>query len=122
MIPLLKGLRVGKINSQLVESHDLTLNPEDPEPLRSCYKITRTIINDERELPNNGEPEIIDETAEGHQFTHYLDMPKTLAKCLQDADTRGIKVRHKLKFRIQLLNPDGHISEVRFFAFMACAC
>ncbi|RJE19350.1 hypothetical protein PHISCL_08322 [Aspergillus sclerotialis] len=113
LIPLLKGLRIGKINSQLVESHDLTLNPEDPEPLRSCYKITRTIINDERELPNDGEPEIIDETAEGHQFTHYLDMPKTLTKCLQDTDTRGIKVRHKLKFQVQLLNPDGHISELR---------
>jgi hypothetical protein len=39
-------------------------------------------------------------------------MPQTLTRCLQDTDTKGIKIRHKMKFRIQLHNPDGHISEV----------
>jgi hypothetical protein len=111
LIPLLKGLRIGQITSQLIESHDLTLNPEDPDSIRNTYKNTRTILTDEHELDEDN-IEIIDESAEGYQCTRVLDMPQTLTRCLQDTDTKGIKVRHKLKFRIQLHNPDGHISEV----------
>lgn len=112
LIPLLKGLRIGQITSQLMESHDLTLNPEDPDSIRNTYKTTRTIITDEHELEDDS-LEIIDEAAEGYQFTRFLDMPQTLTRCLQDTDTKGIKIRHKMKFRIQLHNPDGHISELR---------
>lgn len=117
LIPLLKGLRIGQIVSQLIESHDLTLNPEDPDSIRNTYKSTRTILNDEHEVDEESGLDVIDEMAEGYQFTRYLDLPKTLARCLQDTDTRGIKIRHKLKFRVQLLNPDGHVSEVRIFHF-----
>lgn len=113
LIPLLKGLKIGQIVSQLIESHDLTLNPEDPDSVRNTYKNTRTIVNDEHELSDEDNMEIIDEAAEGYQFSRFLDLPKTLTRCLQDTDTRGIKIRHKLKFRVQLLNPDGHISELR---------
>ncbi|OJJ05504.1 hypothetical protein ASPVEDRAFT_137895 [Aspergillus versicolor CBS 583.65] len=113
LIPLLKGLGIGQIISQLVETHDLTLNPEDPDSIRNTYKTTRTIINDEHQLDGDNHLEIIDEAAEGYQFSRVLDLPKTLTRCLQDTDTRGIKIRHKLKFRVQLLNPDGHISELR---------
>lgn len=111
LIPLLKGLRIGSTCSQLIESHDLTLNPEDPDTVRNTYKITRTILTDNYEVDDDN-IEIIDEAAEGYQFTRYLDMPSTLTRCLQDTDTKGIKIRHKLKFRIQLHNPDGHVSEV----------
>lgn len=112
LIPLLKGLKIGQITSQLIESHDLTLNPEDPDTIRNTYKTTRTIVTDNYELDEENQLEIIAEAAEGYQFCRYLDMPKTLTKCLQDADTKGIKIRHKLKFRVQLHNPDGHTSEV----------
>jgi hypothetical protein len=111
LIPLLKGLRIGQITSQLIESHDLTMNPEDPDSLRNTYKHSRTILTDEYELDEDN-VQIIDEAAEGYQCTRILDMPQTLTRCLQDADTRGIKIRHKLKFRVQLHNPDGHVSEV----------
>ncbi|KAE8353712.1 putative HECT-type ubiquitin ligase-interacting protein cred [Aspergillus coremiiformis] len=113
LIPLLKGLKIGQIVSQLIESHDLTLNPEDHDAIRNTYKNTRTILNDEYELDHDNALEIIDEVAEGFQFSRHLDLPKTLTRCLQDTDTKGIKIRHKLKFRVQLLNPDGHISELR---------
>ncbi|KAJ5081647.1 hypothetical protein NUU61_009911 [Penicillium alfredii] len=112
LIPLLKGLRIGQITSQLIESHDLTLNPEDHDSIRNTYKITRTILTDDHDL-NADNVQIIDEVAEGYEFTRHLDMPRTLTRCLQDTDTKGIKIRHKLKFRIQLHNPDGHISELR---------
>lgn len=120
LIPLLKGLRIGQIVSQLVESHDLTLNPDDPESFRNTYKNSRTIVTDEHELDEENNLEVIDESVEGYQFSRSLALPKTLTKCLQDTETRGIKIRHKLKFRIQLHNPDGHVSEVCsvFWIFM----
>lgn len=112
LIPLLKGLTIGQITSQLIESHDLTLNPEDPDSAQNTYKVTRNILTDEHVLDGDNIT-IIDEMAEGYEFTRYLDLPQTLTRCLQDTDTKGIKIRHKLKFRIQLHNPDGHVSELR---------
>ena len=119
LIPLLKGLRIGQIVSQLVESHDLTLNPDDPESFRNTYKNSRTIVTDEHELDEENNLEVIDESVEGHQFSRSLALPKTLTKCLQDTETKGIKIRHKLKFRIQLHNPDGHVSEVCLAFFIS---
>ena len=120
LIPLLKGLRIGQIFSELVESHDLTLNPEDHGSLRNTYKTSRTIVTDEYEVGEDHPMDIIDDVAEGYKVIRYLDLPKSLAKCMQDTDTRGIKIRHKLKFRIQLHNPDGHVSEVCFYIYMYC--
>lgn len=112
LIPLLKGLKIGRISSQLIESHELTLNPDEPESVSNTYKSTRVILTDDYELDSDRQLEIIDEAAEGYQFSRYLNLPKTLTRCVQDTETRGIKIRHKLKFRIQLHNPDGHTSEV----------
>ena len=112
LIPLLKGLRIGQIHSELVECDELTLNPEDHGSLRNTYTTTRTIVSDDYDLPEDASLEVIDDAAEGYQLSRNLNLPKSLTKCLQDTDTRGIRVRHKLKFRIQLHNPDGHVSEV----------
>lgn len=111
-MPLLKGLKVGPISTQLIETHDLTLNPEVENSQRATNKFTRLIMSDDHEVDTVAEPEILNEQAEGYQFSRVLDLPKTLNKCLQDVDTCGIKIKHKLKFRVQLHNPDGHISEV----------
>lgn len=95
-----------------MENHELTLNPDDPVAVHQTYKSSRTIIDDVYEVDEENNMEIIDEEAEGYRLSRHLDMPKTLTRCLQDTETRGIKIRHKLKFRIQLHNPDNHISEV----------
>ncbi|KAI5294029.1 hypothetical protein KEM52_004831 [Ascosphaera acerosa] len=158
LLPLLKGLKIGTITSQLVETHELTLNPEDSEIYRSTHKFTRVIAEDTHSLGghhhhqthrnghhhhhlsritsgrsrrrSSGEastqssPSSTDEEADpmqqylsedtpGYCFSRTLQLPKTLSRCLQDCDTRGIKIKHKLKFRVQLHNPDGHTSELR---------
>ena len=112
LVPLLKGLRIGAISTQLIETHDLTLNPEATDTQRASNKFTRVIMSDNYEMDEDTEPEILNEESEGYEFSRVLDLPKTLNKCLQDADTCGIKIKHKLKFRVQLHNPDAHISEV----------
>jgi arrestin-related trafficking adapter 4/5/7 len=112
LVPLLKGLRIGEIVSQLIESHELSLNPEDPDATRNTYKTTRTIVTDEYQLDEENQVQIIDEAAEGYTFSRHLDLPRKLSYCVQDTDVRGIRIKHRLKFRVQLHNPAGHVSEV----------
>lgn len=57
--------------------------------------------------------DMADESAQGgFIMKEILPLPKSLMKCLQDCETHGIKIRHKVKFNIALHNPDGHTSEV----------
>lgn len=114
LLPLLKGLKIGTISTQVLESHEFTLDPEAGTGLHNNYKTVKTIAVDEHELDEETDRQILDEEAEGFNFIRYLDLPKTLNRCLQDTDVCGIKIRHKLKFNVQLLNPDGHTSEVRY--------
>ncbi|KAI5289172.1 hypothetical protein KEM54_004292 [Ascosphaera aggregata] len=140
--PLLKGLKIGAITSQLIESHEFTLNPEDPNIFHSTHKYTRIIVGDthfigglhgrrscsrsrrrstggaSRGSGGNSDDEqdasqYLEDGLPGYSFTRVLELPRTLNKCMQDTDTRGIKIKHKLKFKVQLHNPDGHTSELR---------
>lgn len=76
-------------------------------------KHDRVIATDSYTIDADKDEQIIDESAEGYQFTRFLELPKSLHQCLQDCNVKGIKVRHKVKFNVQLHNPDGHISELR---------
>ncbi|KAK2797084.1 hypothetical protein FQN51_008856 [Onygenales sp. PD_10] len=113
LIPLLKGLVIGTITSQFVETHDFVMNPDDAEIFQVSHKSTKVIVEDTYTLDADEQLEILNEEVEGYEFSRAIELPKSLSKCLQDADTKGIKIKHKLKFRIQLHNPDGHTSELR---------
>lgn len=110
LVPLLKGLRIGAISSQFIEAHDFSLGPADLA--QNSSKSTRVVIFDTFQLNEDEDLQILDGSAEGYQFSRTLDLPKTLRRCVQDTTAKGIKIRHKLKFRVQLFNPDGHTSEV----------
>lgn len=115
LIPLLKGLVIGNILTQVKEEQEYVVDPDwGVSPLAGGQKKSdRTIVQDSYTVNAENDEQIIDEAAEGFQFTRFLELPKTLNKCLQDCNIKGIKVRHKVKFNVQLHNPDGHISELR---------
>ena len=115
LIPLLKGLVIGNILTQIKEEQEFVVDPDwGVSPLGGGQtKTDRMLAQDSYTLGPESEEQIIDEVAEGYQFTRFLELPKTLNKCLQDCNVKGIKVRHKVKFNVQLHNPDGHISELR---------
>ncbi len=115
LIPLLKGLVIGNILTQIKEEQEFIVDPEwGVSPFGGGQtKTDRMIAQDSYTLSPESEEQIIDEVAEGYQFTRFLELPKTLNSCLQDCNVKGIKVRHKVKFNVQLHNPDGHISELR---------
>lgn len=111
---LLKGLKIGKIRCELVEAQELTLFTSTMSEQR--HKNTRDIASWEFELneEEHYQDMMTDAGQDGYVLNDVLPLPKSLSKCLQDVETPGIKVRHKVKFNIQLHNPDGHTSEVSF--------
>lgn len=115
LISLLKGLVIGNISTQVREEHEFVVDPEwGVSALNNgITKVDRTIVSDVYKVNPEQDEQVIDEVAEGYQFSRYLELPKTLNQCLQDCNVKGIKVRHKVKFNVQLHNPDGHISELR---------
>ncbi|MCJ1397494.1 hypothetical protein MMC11_000687 [Xylographa trunciseda] len=108
--PLLKGLKIEKMEVELVELHDFTVEYILNYDRRHEY--SRTVAAAAWELPEGTETEDID-GQEGYLFSGKLDMPKSLRECRQSVDLLGIKIKHKLKFNVKLGNPDGHISELR---------
>lgn len=115
LIPLLKGLVIGNVCTQLKEEQEFQVDPEWGVTAWNggMTKEERIIVWDNYKLDPEQDMQIIEEVAEGFQFSRYLELPKSLTKCIQDCNVHGIKVRHKIKFNVQLLNPDGHISELR---------
>ncbi|RPA96687.1 hypothetical protein L873DRAFT_1693575 [Choiromyces venosus 120613-1] len=106
LVPLLKGLTVGKVICVFKELHSFS-NPEKG----TTRNDMRTVLEQTFE---NGEIE----TEEGEDFGRWklqdrVELPKSLIRCVQDCEVECVKVRHKLKFTIQLHNPDGHTSELR---------
>ena len=115
LIPLLKGLVIGNISTQLKEEHEFVVDPEwNLNAINGgTMKDDRIIAYDNYKLDPEKDIEILEEAAEGFQISRYLELPKTLTNCMQDCNVKGIKIRHKIKFNIQLHNPDGHVSELR---------
>ena len=109
LIPLLKGLRIGKITTELNEKQDIKIRGTR-NPSRS-RQISRLIVRDEHRLPDDVETEDV-EGQEGYVFSRSLRLPQSLKHCVQTVEALGIKIRHYLSFNIQMHNPDGHVSEV----------
>ncbi|KIM92877.1 hypothetical protein OIDMADRAFT_173646 [Oidiodendron maius Zn] len=110
--PLLKGLRMGTISCVLHESQEFTPLEATSNTEKSSTR-QRDVDSWEFEL-NNDEHHILDENGQdGYALGKMLPLPKQFRRCVQDADVWGIKIRHSVKCRLALHNPDGHISELR---------
>ncbi|EGW33260.1 uncharacterized protein SPAPADRAFT_60600 [Spathaspora passalidarum NRRL Y-27907] len=103
IVPLLKGLQLGDIKIQLVEMYSYVgYFP----PVHSGERI---VCQKKVPKPN---PDALD--LDKWEVETFLKVPASLSKCTQDVDLlTHVKVKHKLKFNIALINPDGHTSELR---------
>ena len=109
MIPLLKGLKFGKIVTELNEKQELSIRGHRI-PIKN-HQMSRSIAKDEFRLPEDAESQDI-EGRDGFTFSRAIPIPRTLKSCVQTVDALGVKVRHTLNFNVQMHNPDGHVSEV----------
>lgn len=110
---LLKGLRIGIIRCQLVEIQEFTI--PGPGMTERSFKKSRDVESWSFELNEEHYHDMLDDNGQdGFVMREAMPLPKSLKKCLQDCETHGIKIRHKVKFNIALHNPDGHTSEVSY--------
>ncbi|EEB06641.1 arrestin/PY protein 2 [Schizosaccharomyces japonicus yFS275] len=104
LYPLLKGLDVGKITVTLKEYRSLFMSPTAysgparKDSKRVLARCTRPSV------------QLVDEC---WKDVVYVKVPDSLTDCTQDCDLNCIRVRHKLRIAISLVNPDGHVSELR---------
>lgn len=102
LVPLVKGLRLGDIKMELVE--EFTYVNHSPPPYNGERKVCSKTI---RAPP-------VQEYDDHWDVTSFLQIPPLLAKCTQDCNIENmLKVRHKIKVAIALINADGHTSELR---------
>lgn len=105
LVPLLKGLRLGETKIILSEYY-------------SYMGYVPPVHNGEREIVTKVVPKPADDDAnfqmDKWEVETFLRVPPSLSECTQDCDIlNNVKVRHKIKFSIGLINPDGHVSELR---------
>ena len=105
---------MGTVTTQVKEEHEFSMEPDlGANGTSHSYKFDRVVVHDEYTIDTESDTQILDEEVEGYRFSRYLELPKSLSLCIQDCNVKGVKIRHKIKFNIQLHNPDGHISELR---------
>lgn len=105
LVPLLKGLRLGDIKMTLVELYGYIGYLPPP------HLGERVVCEKDIPRPSEDDPRY---QMDKWELTHFLRVPLSLSKCTQDLEVLPhLKVRHKLKFVIGLINPDGHVSELR---------
>lgn len=120
LVPLKKGLRIGKVKMELVEHQMLgAVIPGNPNMMERVRDVP--VCTSEQEVPSGCDvavtPEIEalgveDVYDEAYRFKTRMELPKTLKLCRQSVDTEFIKLVHKLKIYVNLHNPEGHVSQV----------
>ncbi|KAF8422634.1 hypothetical protein EV426DRAFT_702446 [Tirmania nivea] len=105
IIPLLKGLTIGKVSCTLREFDTFSI-------LERNIK-TQNTRNIQTTTYEHGSYEDSEDGSEYWVMQTKIELPKSLSKCIQDCEVGPIKVRHKLRVSVQLHNPDGHTSELR---------
>ncbi|AQZ10036.1 ROG3 (YFR022W) and ROD1 (YOR018W) [Zygosaccharomyces parabailii] len=118
VVPLMKGLRLGPIKITLVENSQYcgTFGSVGSQERTVCKTKIKDplghVKKDPLEVTGVGEDGAAYQDC--WQVDTFLQVPPSLSKCTQDCTLlNSIKVRHKIKFVISLLNADGHVSELR---------
>ncbi|KAK5779297.1 arrestin family protein PWA37_004171 [Arxiozyma heterogenica] len=122
LVPLLKNLKLGHIKISLLETSQY-LGPfggvVNQERIVTKLKLKDplghiSLLKKQREGNGNNDDLGPIDFQDRWEIDTIINVPPSLSKCTQDCDIfNNIRVRHKLKFNISLINPDGHISELR---------
>ncbi|MCJ1245261.1 hypothetical protein MMC30_002464 [Trapelia coarctata] len=112
LVPLLKGLAITEISCRLVETQIMTAENSAGDLLKE-HEFERIVCEEKWCLPEGAETEDID-GREGYRSSGCLIIPRSLKRCLQSVEERecGIKVVHRIEFRIELLRPEGNTCTV----------
>lgn len=117
VVPLLKGLKLGPIKISLVEHSQYcgsfgAVSSQERTVNKMRLKDPLDHMNEDHDFPAGENDDFAFQ--DRWEVNTTFQVPPSLSKCTQDCTLlNSIKVRHKLKFVIALVNPDGHVSELR---------
>lgn len=104
IVPLMKGLTLGKITVSIQQY--FSLKGDGDESFEDEHTIFKCVL-----------PEIsMDELSpDKWSLEARISLPLNLKQCTPDVDLKDdlIRVRHKLTLNINIMNSDGHISQVK---------
>ncbi|EKG11522.1 Arrestin-like protein [Macrophomina phaseolina MS6] len=114
LIPLKKGVTIGKIKMELHEH--VVLNAIQGER-NIPHSWDAIVAKEEYDMPSDAEQRMTEEDEdnpfdESFKFKLALPFPKSLKKCRQNVDTDFIRIDHKIKLFVNLHNPEGHTSQL----------
>ncbi|KAE8381311.1 hypothetical protein BDV26DRAFT_278884 [Aspergillus bertholletiae] len=106
-VPLVKGIRLKSIRSDVVETHTV-LKP-------SCVSRSRPVVIDEYQPLAWEDMDISTDDGCWYLCSRTIHLPKSTRQCLQSTATTVMHIKHSMQFLITMLNPDGHLSSVRLY-------
>ncbi|KAI9666024.1 MAG: hypothetical protein M1821_003959 [Bathelium mastoideum] len=121
LTPIRKGLGMGKIELQLVEKSTLKIFSTElvapgQVPLhvtvteKEVAKVNIEFPEESRiEIPNPDPDTLMDEM---YKFPLHLQLPRSLRDCRQNVNHDRIKIDHVWRLKVNLHNPEGHISQL----------
>lgn len=110
--PLIKGLKLGEITVLLVETRDCFVQGSNTTHVKE-HHTEREVSRWRFKVTMEDWHNTLEDTAqEGWALKKKLDLPNKIRQCVQTLNHSGIKIDHKIKVRVPLCNPDGHISEL----------
>lgn len=123
LAPLRKGITLGKVELKLMENFTRRISPLEGSDFRQDrVKMDELeVAKEEMAFPEDSRVTFEDETVdnpamedERYHFKARLPIPKSLKKCRQDVDTHPIHINHRFKIMVNIHNPEGHTSQVRY--------
>ena len=88
LVPLLKGLTVGKVVCNFQELHSFSIPEKDTTRHETRHVLQQTFESFEVEMED-------DEDLGRWRLQDRVELPKSLIRCVQDCEVEHIKVRHK---------------------------
>lgn len=129
LIPLVKGLRFGKVilavteyftykdlgNAVYDDNRRVVIKKINPGISDDAYQqYEDDLLRVETQISTQPDPDTqISVQNDAWKVDTRIKMPSTFGVIAQDCDLGSIKVRHKLKVKVQIINRDKHVSELR---------
>ena len=112
---------MGKVELQLIEKSTLKIFPSETYPSsqaplhmttfeKEVAKVEMDFPEDSRRLVSNPNPDTLMD--EMYKFPLHMQLPRSLRDCRQNVNNERIKIDHIWRLKVNLHNPEGHVSQL----------
>ena len=119
--PLRKGVRMGKIELRFIETVVKRILADDvPSARCDRSKLDEIeILRHDMDFPEDSKITYEETSADNpimademYKFHATVMLPKSLKHCRQDVDLPNVKITHQFRIMVNILNPEGHVSQL----------